>query len=253
MPNNPSKPRRQVVGEFIKDRLAAAGLELRRNPFIDPLQLQVRLISSDTPVIFDVGAHIGLTVDAYRQVFPSATIHAFEPFPDSFSRLEARVGQQAGTHLHPLAMSDQDGSKTLFVNQSEATNSLKPLSDLASDNWGEGRLTPSEQINITCETLDNFCTRNKIEQIDIIKIDVQGAEHEVLQGARQMLGKHAIKLIQFECILAETYAGQRPMHEYLALMDKLGYRFLDFFQPMRRNGRLLQADLMFASPEIRVS
>ena len=247
------KPLRHRVEEGIRDGLANAGIDVRRNPYVNPLKLQMRLLNTLSPVVFDVGAHIGLTVQAYRHALPTAIIHAFEPFPSSLAALRESVRGDPNTHVHALALSDTNAPQTFFVNEAEATNSLKPVSDEAAEHWGAGRVKPTEEISIACETLDAVCAAENIESIDILKIDVQGAEYEVLQGARGMLGKHAIKLIQFECILAQTYAGQRPMHEYLALMDSLGYQFLDFFQPLRRNGRLLQVDLMFASPEIRVA
>ena len=57
----------------------------------DPFVIIRHLVKRETPVILDVGAHIGQTSARFRTLFPNARIHAFEPSPAAFTRLSAAV------------------------------------------------------------------------------------------------------------------------------------------------------------------
>jgi hypothetical protein len=105
---------------------------------------------------------------------------------------------------------------------------------------------------VATTSVDRYCADAKVAHIDILKIDVQGAEWGVLQGARRMLQARQVSLIYTELIVSPTYQGQHKLHEYLAFFETLGYELLDFYNPVRRNGRLLQADaiLLPASPSV---
>lgn len=234
------------VKGLVRSLLADAGIELRSNRFVNPLTLQSRLITRDRPTIFDVGAYTGITYLTYRKQFPKAVIHAFEPFPDSFSELSAAVLGDTDAHAHELALSNATGTQTLHVNSSSATNSLLPAEPEAKRYWGDGLLDERETVHVETTTLDLFCAERTIEQIDLIKLDVQGNEYAVLEGAAGLLKRQAIRLIYMEVILAGTYQGQRPFHDYLALMASNGYELLDLYNCIRHDGRLLQMDVLFA-------
>ena len=89
-----------------------------------------------------------------------------------------------------------------------------------------------------------------IDQIDILKIDVQGAEFSVLLGGKYLLSNQKIGVIFFEHIVADTYEDQKPLQAYLELMTSYNYTLLDVIEPVRRNARILQFDLIFASKNI---
>lgn len=234
----------------LKDAAAGLGLELRANANVDPFRVQQRLVRSPAPVIFDVGAHVGQTSLHYRQLFPAARLFAFEPFPPSYAKLASALSGDSAAASFPLAFSDVVGTRHLHVNPSEATNSLLPTDPEAAQVWGTGLLESRDRIEVRTDTVDAFCHDHQLEQIDILKIDVQGAEFDVLRGAAGMLGGHRIGLVYFELIVATTYAGQRQPHDYLRLMDEFGYGWVDMFNPLRGSGRLLQFDLLFAAPAL---
>jgi FkbM family methyltransferase len=234
------------VKGLVRSILADAGVELRSNRYVNPLTLQSRLIADERPTIFDVGAYTGITFLTYRKQFPKAVIHAFEPFPDSFSELLVVIGDDPNGHAHRLALSNSAGTQTLHVNASTATNSLLPAEPQAQRFWGSGLLEEKELLHVETTTLDLFCAEHSIPQIDLMKLDVQGNEYAVLEGASDLLERQAIRLVYMEVILAGTYQGQRPFHDYLALMASNGYELVDLYNCIRREGRLLQMDVLFA-------
>ena len=86
--------------------------------------------------------------------------------------------------------------------------------------------------------------------MDVLKLDVQGAEYSVLEGADALLSGGRIGVIYMEVIIAPTYVGQRRLVDYLALTSDKGYELFDLYNPTRRNGRLIQSDIIFVSADV---
>ncbi len=211
----------------------------------DAFEVQRELIQTNEPVIFDVGAYIGSVTKIYRERFPGATIHSFEPFPQSFQELSQSAAGDSRIHCHHLAMADRPGQAFLNANLSTSTNSLLTTDERGAAFWGGGLLDTTSRVEVTTTTVDQFCREAGIDQVDILKLDVQGAEFSVLQGAREMLASSRISLIYTEMIMCPTYEGQHKLHEYPALLDSLGYELLDFYSPVKNQHQLIQADVIF--------
>ena len=212
-------------------------------------EFRVRL--ADTPMIFDVGAHTGSVASVYRNRFPNAVLHCFEPSPDSFSALSSNTSEDETTFCHQTALSDSDGSSIFNSNSDSSTNSLLSTDTRGASYWGAGLLEKKSEIEVKTSTLDRFCDAHGISHIDILKMDTQGAEYAVLSGATEMLSAQKIHIIYTELIICPTYVGQHKLHEYLSLLDSFGYEPLDFFDQIRRRRQLVQADVIFLSSKFK--
>jgi hypothetical protein len=82
---------------------------------------------------------------------------------------------------------------------------------------------------------------------DFIKLDVQGAELDVLRGGVEALG-HAT-LVLLECPLMPYNLGAPTIDDYLGFMGERGFTVLEFLQPHWRSGRMVQVDVLFGSIE----
>jgi FkbM family methyltransferase len=239
---------------FLRKLLAVSGSGQQTHSLsMDAFIVQKELIANQTPMIFDVGAHVGIVATKYRELFPKSVIHCFEPFPKSFQELRANTGTDANTFVHKIAMSERKGTSLLTSNSATATNSLLPSDERASFYWGDGVLDTKDHLEVETADIDSFCSEHHISVIDILKIDVQGAEFSVLVGASNMLSSQAISLIYTELITAPTYQGQHKLVEYLTLFDSFGYQFLDFYNPVKRGYELIQADMVFLSSQLKKS
>jgi FkbM family methyltransferase len=176
--------------------------------------------------VFDVGANVGgLTLLFYKFVSPDGTVHSFECNHSAFSRLKTVVhafcgGDEQRVHLNEIGMSDTEGQKCLYE-YPYGTGSWSTLArrDLTLPS-GE-RALPVERI-VATSTVDAYCLRNKISRIDLLKIDVEGAELQVLRGASKMLAARMIKCITFEFGQTLFDMGNTPT-ELLNLLDAKGY------------------------------
>lgn len=155
--------------------------------------------------IFDAGANVGQTAKNYRRLYPQANIWSFEPAPDPFRELEHCLPNKF-TAMR-LALSDCKGEAQLNIGNQSYTNSLLVRGNHAG-----------KAIDVATDTIDNICSSYDISEIDILKIDVEGAETRVLNGAAQMLSRRAVKAIFIEVYFTPTY---KDMPLFAALDAKL--------------------------------
>lgn len=233
---------------LIQRTLNYFGYELRvKSTNLGAFAVQKELIRNRNPMIFDVGAHFGTVTKKYRELFPLASIYAFEPFPQSFEKLRQNTADDAHTSVHNLAISNKNDVLFLNANANAATNSLLPTDTKGGSYWGAGLLDTIEQLQVNAISIDSFCEEKSISKVDILKLDIQGVEFLALTGAKKMLSNQLISLIYSEIIMAPTYKGQRKLHEYLSLLDSLGYEFFDLYNPLKKHMELIQADIIFLS------
>lgn len=195
----------------------------------------LRLFPTGAPrVILDIGSCEGEDSVRYARRFPTARVFAFEPLPANQQLIRANFAKHGVTtaELVPLALSDRTGDATFHV------SSGRPPEEFAGKDWNYGNKSSSllppagadpmfgwvefkEKIAVRTDTLDHFCQERGVDRIDFIHMDVQGAEHLVLQGARAMLPR--IGAIWLEVSDRELYAGQRLRQEQEKFMRDHGF------------------------------
>jgi FkbM family methyltransferase len=257
--------RRASLSSRIKDGAKQAvrapiqmlGFELRPRPrpwwVNDPWLAQRRLLRGvPHPVIFDVGANMGQTLENYAAVFPTATIHSFEPFPESFRNLQETASRYDGAVAHELALADAAGERTFFVNPEWHTrNSLLPRPADGRRYYRAGaELAPT--LTVRAETLDAFCAEHAVDHINILKLDVQGGETLVLRGAQGLLSREAIDLIFTEVMFVPHYEGGPLFHHLWQQLEEKRYSFFNLFDIIvATNGQLRYANGLFLSSQTR--
>jgi FkbM family methyltransferase len=196
-------------------------------PHKDPYADQ-KALCPDAKVIFDVGANIGATSLTYRRLFPDAAIHAFEPFPAAFGKLEARFATDGRVRCVRKAVSSSSGDALLHVNSMDVTNALSPIRDEAfgylPDNFAK-----SGSISVETTKLDDYSRVDGIDRIDILKMDAQGSELDILRGGERLLSEGRVKLVYSELIFVPVYEQQAAFHEIAAFLAPFGFRLFDFF------------------------
>lgn len=207
---------------------------------------QKYLMRSTDITVFDAGAHFGETVVIYNKLFKNPSIYSFEPFLSSFEVLKRNVKTFPNVKIFNVALSNVSGLLDLHVNKSSATNSILPTSKDSAKNWGENLLETVETVKINSITIDEFVEKHNIEVIHILKIDTQGTEYEIIQGASKTIEANKIKVIYLEIIIISTYVGQRYPDEIFLLLRKNGFRlFNQYNYTHSKSGELQQFDAIF--------
>lgn len=215
----------------------------------DAFGVQKSLLLNDHPLIFDVGAFVGQVTDHYRKLFPFALIHSFEPFPPAFRHLQQNTSRDPMIRAHNMAISDKCETVAFNSNAFAPTNSLLKTDKDGKAYWGDGVLNTRDEITVSATTIDHFCEEQGVAMIDILKLDIQGAEYKAFAGAEEMLSKQSISIIYTEIILVPTYVGQRKFHEYLQFLDSHGYILFGIYNPVYMALQLNQIDALFVSKE----
>lgn len=233
--------------KFIKSQLDKLGIRLsfiKNLWYLDSFFILKKLTNKTNPIIFDIGACDGSSVQEFKKIFPDAVIYSFEPYLKSFENLAKLSDDYTGVYIYNLALSDNDGAMNFFVNKSKATNSL--LKPLLTNSFIDEYISIEENIQVATKMIDTFLEDNKINEIDILKIDVQGGELLTLKGAKQALIDKKIKIIYTEIWLIEGYEGQPLYHDIAAYLAAFGYLPYGIYNMhYRKDGHFLWGDAIF--------
>lgn len=175
-------------------------------------------------VVVDAGAHVGdLTLMFARLVELTGTVHAFEPAPQTFERLESscRAAGLSNVRLNAVALAEHTGQIDFNVYQAEYwawnTRAVRPLAKYGID------IAAPIVMSVPCLTLDQYCEDNGVRHVDMLKIDVEGAELDVLVGADRLLREQRIRLVTFEFGQTTFDMGHTP-DEIIAYFHRHNYQ-----------------------------
>jgi len=176
-------------------------------------------IDRSDPIIFDVGANRGQTIEKLTSVFPKAHIHAFEP-----GRVFDVLSQQSwpnGIKLNNVALGAAEGTIDFYEHTSSKHSSPLPL------NRAGFRGGTTVQCTVPVSTIDACSARNNVLHIDLLKMDVQGYEMNVLRGAEKMLP--AVGLIYLEITFAKIYKHAATLDELYSFLTNRGFKLVTFY------------------------
>ena len=239
------------IKKNISKLLRLLGYEIQRHSSAssnvkEPFYHFRNLLDKPQPVVFDVGAYIGDTIEEFKFSFPEAYIHAFEPFDESFSILKNRFQKTDGLFLNNLAVGNRSLSNAnMYITQNKGSSSLLQPDKDANEFWEGNPLSIQKAVKVETTTIDSYCQKYNIKRIDILKIDVQGSELKVLQGAKRILKERRVKLIFTEISIAPNYKEQSEIDEVIKLLRENKYKIFNFFKMKHKQGKLIECDILF--------
>jgi FkbM family methyltransferase len=166
--------------------------------------------------IIDVGANKGQFSIVARHLFPDASIHAFEPLDAERGLCEALVADPIVTYS--TALSDENGSARFFVASRADSSSLYVPGKNQKAAYG---VESSSEAVVPVGRLDEVFQPWKLESPVLLKLDVQGAELQVLRGAERVL--NLIDAIYCEVSFVELYERQPCAEEIAAFLAQAGF------------------------------
>lgn len=181
--------------------------------------IRIVLEGKTTPTVFDVGANQGDYTKEILETSPKANVHIFEPSREHIEILLSRYAPNKNIKINGYGLSNRKHKKVLYKDQE-----VSGLATLLKRDLKHINIDMKLQEKVKLETGDNYCKKNNIRFIDLLKIDVEGWEMPVLQGFHNLLAKGLIEMVQFEF-----------GHCHLARREN----FLDFFAFFRSYGYAL--------------
>ncbi len=199
----------------------------------------------------DIGARGGV----HSLVEPIATyvdVLAFEPDETACHAVNNAFGPWLRKVCVPVALSNGAKSARLYRCASSTNDSLLPINRAFVDRYNMVKFAPIGMTYIQTEKLDNVLKANGlVEQGEFLKLDTQGTEYEILQGARRTLNERTVAIF-CEVEFAQIYEGQNLFSDIDLLLHKHGFSFIGFDNmsyrsrtPWKGRERLLHADALF--------
>ena len=209
----------------------------------DAFQIQKELLEGRANIIFDLGANNGKITRKYKEAFPEATVHSFEPFPEMFRELSQTTATLHKVFISDKAIADKRSKRTFFVNAGVDTNSL--LESQTTGLRSDEQVKNKSKIEVETISLDEYCRENGVQHIDILKMDIQGGELDALKGASGLLSGKKIRLIYTETNFIPQYVDQPLFQDLMVFLYKFGYRLQDIYNPIYGKGSLAWCDAIY--------
>ena len=194
--------------------------------------------------VLDVGANRGDFGWFLRELGYQGEIVSFEPLPDAFHQLSKRAAADGKWKAVPIGLGDQDQELAIHVAANSQSSSFLPMLDAHEKAAPESRYqgTVTARVHRLDHVFHDYCQAGRPV---FLKIDTQGFERKVLEGAAGILD--VVPLVQLECSLIPLYQGGNVIEDMIGWMRSLGYDPIDL-QPAffhQEDGRLMQIDMLF--------
>lgn len=198
-----------------------------------------RFVAADArPLVLDVGANEGQTVQRFKSTFPDCVIHSFEPGAETFVKLQEQTAHERNVFAWNYALGAEEGRLPFFENTNSDMSSFLKLGD---DGWG----SVHRQNEVEVMTVDRFLAKHHIKTVDVLKSDTQGYDLEVFKGADQAMRDGRIKLLFTELTFSNLYAGTPRFDElYRYVMDR-GFRLVSIYEFTHQNDLAGWSDALF--------
>ena len=177
-------------------------------------------LSKCAHVVLDVGANAGIYSLAALAAQPDAVVHAFEPTPEIAARLcaTAELNNLGNLRVHEVAVLGENGYAALNRYRGDLGN-----------NEGMNFVTKSprdpDAERVKTISLDQFCQDYSIDQVDLLKLDVQGHEYSALKGAKHLIRAGRVGTIFMELNWNKRPGVLCPAAESIRLLGEAGFLF----------------------------
>ncbi len=226
--------------------LRACGYDLLKyspNNFVS-LRRAMLLRSQNIELVLDIGANEGVYPIELRETGYQGQIISFEPLPQSFSLLKQCSSKDPLWECENMAIGDSDGTIDINISGRKTSSSILPMTDIHVQAMPSSATVGRKKVKIA--KLDSLSGKlfNSAKRT-CLKIDVQGYEKHVFQGAEKVLMQTHV--IELELSLLPLYENSLLMNEMLEYLKKISFVLVSL-EPVfidQKKGVVLQADGIF--------
>lgn len=193
--------------------------------------------------VFDIGANNGQFAKDIHEKLPEARIYSFEPLKDCYDDLVKNMRGVKNFTAFNFALGATNGVQEIYRSSFSPSSSLRPMETLHKELYPKSAKETIEKIHI--KQLDDILNEIKIEKPLLIKIDVQGYEDKVIEGASNALS--FATMVLSETSFEPLYQGQPLFGEIHDQLKKLGFAYRGSREQHwnKKTGELLYEDSIF--------
>lgn len=232
---------REAAKLALRRGLLRANLDIGRDPACR--RLTRALASRDVDCVIDVGANMGQYAAIMRAAGFAGIIHSFEPQPDAFESLKARSAADPTWFVRNQAVGAEPGLLELNIAGNSFSSSVLPMAATHLEAAPESAYVGT--ISVPTTTIGSFVDETGVDPSRaLLKVDTQGFEMPVLEGAGGALNSFAG--IQVEMSFVPLYEGQTLFDDLRAFIESAGFELFSLEPGIAApDGRLLQVDGLF--------
>ena len=212
-----------MLKKTIKKLSRSLGIDLKRYNVqtSEDARMQQLLDYDKIDLVLDVGANVGQYAKSLRDLGYSGRIVSFEPLSSAYSQLKTASKKDLLWEIAPqTAIGNQEGEIIINIAGNSQSSSALPMLDAHVQSAPESAYSGSETVKLSrLDTLAKDYIKSETKSI-FLKIDVQGLEKQVLEGATAILP--LVKGIKLELSLVPLYEGQVLFQEMIDIVEKLG-------------------------------
>ena len=185
-------------------------------------------------VVYDIGAHQGNFTKRYQRLLPQTIFHQFEASPN----------KNGSGNWHKVVLSDKDDNTVLFYYDGGTGDTYYRETDkFLKSNY--------KTVELKTKRLDTYVEENNLPLPDLIKIDVQGAELDILKGCDDIISHCKLIHCEIPAIGIEFNKGSPTQKEYLDFFNSHGFVHKVKEKDHKRDGKLIiQHDYIFSREEL---
>lgn len=184
----------------------------------------------DLRMVFDIGANVGQTIRGLLRYLPEASFHAFEPVPATFEKLRAAYGGRENISLHNVALGAHTHTARMTLHENSELDTF-----VAAPTRESAGATSFAEVPVS--TVDAFCAARSLQAIDVLKMDVQGWELNVLQGAERMVREHRVRFVLSEVAFRRADTDMQHFADINDHLESRGFTFCGLYDVFRWGAR----------------
>lgn len=197
--------------------------------------------------VIDIGANTGQFSQKICQLLPNAKIYAFEPLPDCYSALIATFDKNSNFTAFNVALGNQTGQAKIYQNEFSPASSLLPLAALHKQTFPYAQEVLMQEIKVF--QLDDLAKNLELDELLLIKVDVQGFEHQVIEGGISIFQRASVVIIELS--IFPLYEEQICFDGIYKKLMSLGFQYYgNYDQAHDRDGRVIYVDSIFFNEQI---
>ena len=193
--------------------------------------------------VIDGGANRGFFTDAFLQLHRPERLVMVEAIPDLAEKLRAQYAGKPGISIVSAALSDRNGEAQFEINRSDASSSLLRI-DPRNTEWFSRDLRVARTVQVPTITLPALMEEQGLQTVDLLKLDLQGAERFVLTGGEAVLDN--VRVIYTEIFFEQLYADAWFFWEMNEFLTGRGFKLCGLSNIVHASdGDLVQANATF--------
>lgn len=239
----------KLLKDYLKNYLFNKGYKISKinniplqdsNPF-KACKSEINILD---PIVFDIGMNHGQTLKKIKEIFPSATIHGFEASKFCFKQLENNFKKEKNIILNNIGISDKEGVLEFNEYSWDAMNSFLQRA------YGQAQIIETYKVNVS--TIDSYCDKNQIRNINVLKSDTEGFEFKVLNGAKKMMYNNKIQFILIELFFDLNYVGQSSVGQIFSFLEENDFSLVKFYDfSITGKGLVSKSDALFINKKFK--